>query len=94
MSLTKEDVKKVAKLAKLRLSEEEVAKFQGQLSSVLEYFDMLGEVDTTNVVPTAQTTGLINNFRVDEVGVSLPQDVAISQAEKTKDGYFKVKAVL
>lgn len=65
--LTEEDVRHIAKLARLRLSEEEVLKFTKELSSILQYIDVLNELDTKNVEPTAQITGLTNIMRADEV---------------------------
>lgn len=58
--LSDNQVKHVAKLAKLDLSNEEVKKFTGQLSDILEYVDQLNEVDTDKVEPTSQVTGLTN----------------------------------
>ncbi|HCI03323.1 MAG: Asp-tRNA(Asn)/Glu-tRNA(Gln) amidotransferase subunit GatC [Candidatus Peribacteraceae bacterium] len=66
-SLSSDDVRHIAKLARLNLSDEEVEKFTKELSSILEYVDQLQEVDTKNVVPTAQVTGLHNSFRADEI---------------------------
>jgi aspartyl-tRNA(Asn)/glutamyl-tRNA(Gln) amidotransferase subunit C len=56
--LNSDDVKKIAFLARLGLTEEEIDKFAPQLSSVLEYMDILNEVDTDGVEPTSQVTGL------------------------------------
>ena len=77
MSLTKDEVRHIAKLARLNLSDEEVEKFTKELSSILEYVDQLQEVDTKGVEPTAQVTGLHNSFRSDEVKPSeaLPDDL-------------------
>ena len=58
--LSEEQVRHIAKLAKLELSNEEVRKFAGQLTNVLEYIDVLNEVDTEGVEPTSQVTGLTN----------------------------------
>ena len=58
--LSEKEVVHIAKLAKLDLSDEDVLKFTGQLSSVLEYIDVLNEVDTEGVEPTSQVTGLTN----------------------------------
>ncbi len=58
--LSEEQVKHIAKLAKLDLNEGEVKKFAGQLSSILEYIDILNEVDTEGTEPTSQVTGLTN----------------------------------
>jgi aspartyl-tRNA(Asn)/glutamyl-tRNA(Gln) amidotransferase subunit C len=65
--LTADQVRHIAKLARLTLSEEEVAKFAKELTSILGYIDMLGEVDTKNVEPTAQVTGLQNSLREDSI---------------------------
>ena len=67
MALTSDDIRHIAKLARLNIRDSEVDKFTRELSSILEYVDMLQEVDTKNVEPTAQVTGLTNGFREDEV---------------------------
>ena len=67
MALTEEEVRHIAKLARLTLSDDEVKKFSKELSSILEYIDMLQELDTENVEPTAQVTGLENAYRKDEI---------------------------
>lgn len=63
--LTKDQVKHIAKLARLELTDAEVGKFTKELTSILQYVDMLREVDTTGVVPTAQVTGQTNILRDD-----------------------------
>lgn len=65
--LTEKQVRHVAKLARLRLSDEEVHKFTQQLSKVFGYMEILEEVDTEGVEPTSQLTGLVNRTRPDEV---------------------------
>jgi len=92
-SLSIEDVKHVTDLAKLKLSEEEIKKFQKQLSAIVEFISKLNEIDTKNVEPTGQVTGLENVFREDEVKPSLTQEEAMSNAPSTHNGYFKVKAI-
>lgn len=67
MTLSHDDVRHIAKLARLNLSDAEVERFSRELSSILDYIDQLQEVDTSNVEPTAQVTGKTNNFREDEV---------------------------
>jgi len=71
MKLTKDDVKKIAHLARLGLTDEEIEKFAPQLTDILNYVEMLSEVDTTGVEPTSQVTGLANVTREDEVDQSL-----------------------
>jgi aspartyl-tRNA(Asn)/glutamyl-tRNA(Gln) amidotransferase subunit C len=93
MALTVDDVRKVALLARLPLSEEELAQMQQQLSSILDYMQMLQEVDVTDVPPTAQVTDVVNVVRPDEVRPSLPRDEALANAPRQEDGFFKVKPV-
>ncbi|MEK7518093.1 MAG: Asp-tRNA(Asn)/Glu-tRNA(Gln) amidotransferase subunit GatC [Patescibacteria group bacterium] len=84
----------VAKLANLTLSKEEQEKFESQLSSVLDYVNKLKEIDTKNVEPTSQVTGLENVTREDEVKPSLSQEEALSNTKSKHTGLFKVKAIL
>ena len=93
--LTTDEVKHIAKLSRLNLTEEEIKKFQGQLSKIVDYISQLSEVDTSALVPTSQTTGLENVFRLDEIKLSsLNQDEALSGTDKTYNGYFVVDAIL
>ncbi len=75
--LTPEQVRHIAKLARLRLTDAEAAKMAQELTSILKYVDMLGEVDTKNVTPTAQVTGLQNVAREDVVrtDAAFPDDL-------------------
>ncbi len=94
--LTTDEVKHVAKLAKLKLTPSEIKKFQEQLSSVVNYFDELNEVDTKKVEPTSQTTGLTDIFREDKIAVTniLTPEEALLNAKKTYNNYFVVPAIL
>ena len=93
--LTREQVEHIADLANIKLNNAEVTLFQDQLTSVVEYnMSLLSEVDVTDVPPTAQTTGLHNVWRDDEVRSSLDPSLALSQAPEQKDGQFRVKRVL
>jgi aspartyl-tRNA(Asn)/glutamyl-tRNA(Gln) amidotransferase subunit C len=67
--LTTDEVRHIAKLAKLKLSEEEIKKFTTQLSDILGFFEQLQEVDTENVEETSQVTGLENISRIDEIEI-------------------------
>lgn len=95
-ALTKADILHVAKLAKLDIPEKEIDKYTKELSPVIDYFGELSEVDTKDIEPTSQTTGLENVFRQDSVSeeICLTQDQALSGTEKNYNGYFKVKAIL
>jgi len=94
MALTREDVEHVAWLARLQLTEEEIAQFQDQLSAILEYAHMLEQVDLSDVPPTATVLPMRNVMREDEVRPSLPRDLVLANAPDTEDGYFRVPAVL
>lgn len=87
------NVKHVAKLANLKLKEEEVEKFEKQLSSVLDYIKKLEELDTKNIEPTSQVTGLKNITREDKTQPSLSQEEALSNAPKKHNGLFEVDAI-
>jgi aspartyl-tRNA(Asn)/glutamyl-tRNA(Gln) amidotransferase subunit C len=65
--LSLEEIKKVAKLSKLELTDEEMKKYQTELSGILDFFEKLKEVDTDGVEPLSQVTGLENVLRTDEV---------------------------
>ena len=94
MRITKDDVEKVAKLAKLQLSEEEKERFRGDLEQILGYVDKLSEVDTESVVPTEYGHSSSTTLREDRIEPSLPQDEAIRNAPEQKDGFFRVPKVI
>ncbi len=91
MSLTLDEVRHVARLARLRLNEDELREMQQQLSSILDYMNMLQEVDVEAMPPTAQVTDVVNVVRPDEVRPSLPVEEALAGAADRDDHYFKVK---
>jgi aspartyl-tRNA(Asn)/glutamyl-tRNA(Gln) amidotransferase subunit C len=93
MALTIEEVQHVAHLARLRLSDDELSKLQGELSHILGYIDMLSEVDVSDVAPTAQVTDLANVMREDEVRPSLPREGVLANAPDQRDGTFRVKEI-
>lgn len=66
-SLTTDQVQHIAKLARLRLSDDEIVRMSTELSSILGYIDILSELDTENVLPTTQAIGTVNVFRLDDV---------------------------
>ena len=95
--LTETEVRKIAKLAKLELTDNEVEKFQHQLSEILDYVNMLQNVDTTNVEPTFHTTiGDTNRFNEDPNpnSNSVNKIDALRNAPTKNEKYFKTKAVL
>ena len=94
MKLSREDVLHIARLARLGLTEAEVEKFSEQLSLLLENFEVLQQVDTTDVPPTAQSIDLQTVMRDDEVAESLPPDQILANAPQKDGGFFRVQAVL
>lgn len=93
MRLTADQVKKVAKLASLPISEADEDKYSDQLSKILGYIDQLNSVDTKGIGPTYNVTGLENVTRSDEVGESLTQEEATQNSSNHKQGYFVTKGV-
>lgn len=91
--LTPDQIKHIAKLANLNLTLKDLAKFQQQLSKVLDYFEILNNVDTTGVEPTSQVTGLENVFKNDQIQSSLTSQKALSGTKSQHQGYFKVKSI-
>jgi len=87
------NVPHVAQLANLPLTPEEIKKFEKQLSEVLEYVKQLDQVDTKNVEPTSQVTGLEDVFREDVAAPSLPQEAVLSQAKTQHNNLFQVKGI-
>ena len=79
----------VAKLARLRLSEEEVETMVGELSGILDHVDRIGNLDLEGVEPTSHVVALENVLRADEPHRSLPRDVALAQAPEPQDGAFR-----
>jgi aspartyl-tRNA(Asn)/glutamyl-tRNA(Gln) amidotransferase subunit C len=92
--LSIEEVETIAELAKLTLTDEEKSMFQEQLSHILEYAELLQQVDTTGVPPTASALLLNNVMRSDIVELSLENEDALFNAPDDEDGNFKVRAVL
>ena len=92
--ITEQDVRHVAKLSRLKLDDEQIQHFTGQLSSVLEYIDKLNELDVTNVEPMAHPTDMTNVLREDVPTEPLPVDKALQNAPAAVEPYFKVPKVL
>ena len=89
------DVKKVATLAKLDLTADEIKKFTPQLEQIMAFVSQLSEVNTDNIPPTDHINNLTNIYREDTTpSGSFPVDLATSGSEKVKDHYFVVDAVI
>ncbi len=94
MKLSREEVMHIALLARLGLTEEEVDRLSEQLSNILENFEILQQVDTTDVPPTAQSIALKNVVSDDSVTSSLPSSEVLANAPQKEGNFLKVKAVL
>lgn len=94
MSLTLEDVVKIANLARLDLSDEALATYQEQLSAVLDYAEMLNELDLDDVMPTSHAVAQENVFREDEIRPSLTTDEIFHNAPNHQQNQFYIQTVL
>jgi aspartyl-tRNA(Asn)/glutamyl-tRNA(Gln) amidotransferase subunit C len=87
-------VRKVAKLSRLELTDAEVAEFTGQLSAILDYVEKMNELDTTNVQPLAHCLPISNVLRQDIVKESLGTKKVLANAPQRDDEFFKVPKIL
>ncbi|HET8813678.1 MAG TPA: Asp-tRNA(Asn)/Glu-tRNA(Gln) amidotransferase subunit GatC [Solirubrobacterales bacterium] len=87
--IDRDQVLHVARLARLRLSEEEVERMVGELSGILDHVDRIGNLDLEGVEPTSHVVELENVLRADEPRPSLPRDVALAPAPDPSDGAFR-----
>ena len=87
-------VRKVAKLSRLELTEEEIDEFTGQLSAILDYVEKMNELDTTGVEPLAHCLPISNVFREDAVKESLGTEKALANAPQRDEEFFKVPKIL
>ena len=94
MPLTLEEVEHIASLARLRLTEEEKARYREQLSAILDYMAKLRELDTTHIEPTATVLPLRTVLRPDAVQPSLPPDESLANAPEAEGQMFRVPPVL
>ena len=92
--LTQEQVRHVAKLARLKCTDEEIATFTHQLSAILNYVEQLQEVDTSAVQPLAHCLPVHNIFREDEVAPSLSNAAALANAPARDGEFFSVPKIL
>lgn len=94
-NLSREDILKLARLSRLKLSEDEIVRLQAELSDILNYVEILDSVDTAGLEPTYQVTGLKNVTRQDEIkDYGYGSEDLLKNAPAVKDGQFKVKRVL
>lgn len=94
MALSTDDVRHVAKLARLALSDDEVEALRSQLSDILAYAEKVGEVVAADVPPTSHAYPLSNVMRADEPAPSLSAEDALSTAPQAEDGRFQVPQIV
>lgn len=88
--IDREQVLHVARLARLELSEEELGRFSGELSKVLDHIEAIEQLDLSDVEPTSHVVDVVNRLRADEPRPSLPRAVALAAAPDAGDGGFRV----
>ncbi len=94
MKISGEEVEKVARLARLQLQADEVARMTRQLDDILAYVDKLNELDTAGIHPTSHPHDKVNAFRRDEVRPSLPREQALANAPADNGAAFTVPRVI
>ena len=94
MKIDREQVKKVAQLARLEITPEEEQQFTTQLSSILEYFEQLSELDTDEVAPTTRAIETSNITRPDELKPFPDKEDLLKEAPQQEGEYFKVPQIL
>jgi aspartyl-tRNA(Asn)/glutamyl-tRNA(Gln) amidotransferase subunit C len=94
LELSHDEVRQIAELAKLDLTEEEIALYAGQLTTILRYFERLQELDTSHIAPTASVLPLKNVLRPDVPAQPLSLEEVIANASNSFGGQFRVSAVL
>lgn len=94
-AISLDDVRKLATLSALSLTDDEAKRLEGELQNILAFIEQLNEIDTTNVEPTYQVTGLENVWRDDElIDYHLDREALLKNAPAHQDGQIKVKRVL
>jgi aspartyl-tRNA(Asn)/glutamyl-tRNA(Gln) amidotransferase subunit C len=94
MSISRQDIEKVALLARLQLTDDELSRMTVELAQIVGYVDQLGEVDTEGIEPMAHAIETANVFRDDVVTASLPRDEALANAPHRDERGYLVPAVL
>ncbi len=94
MNISEDEVRYVAKLARLDLDDPEIRAMSETLSKILTYMDKLNELDTSDVPPTSHVVKTETVFRKDEVGTSLPLDEALQNAPDRVGAFFRVPKII
>ena len=94
MAVTKKEVEKIAELARLKFTDQELENFTPQMNEILSYMDKLNELDTENVKPLSHPVEQSNVFREDEMKASIPAEDALKNAPSKDEHHFKVPKVI
>lgn len=94
MSVTDKDVQYIANLARLQVTDEEAKSYAKDMSSILEYMELLNEVDTSSVAPLEHVIDLDSRFRKDEAKEPLSHEDALKNAPDADSDYFRVPKVI
>jgi aspartyl-tRNA(Asn)/glutamyl-tRNA(Gln) amidotransferase subunit C len=94
VALSEKDVQYVAKLARLEVTDQEIAKYTQQIANILEYVEQLNKLDTSNVEPLTHPLDVKNVFRPDELKPSLTQTEVLSNGPEVQSGHFKVPKIM
>ena len=94
MAVTKKDVEKIAELARLKFTDEDLENFTPQMNEILSYMDKLNELDTENVKPLSHPVEQTNVFREDELKPSISTEDALKNAPSKDEHHFKVPKVI
>ena len=94
MEITPDLIKKLGHLSRLALSAEEEAKLEGELRSIVGFFEKLNQLDTEGLPEMARPIDIVNRLRPDQAGPMLSQEEALSVAVEEEDGFFKVPRVI
>lgn len=92
--IEEKDVRHIANLARLHVSDEEVRTFASQLGQILEHVNEISELDTSKVEPTSHAVALSNVFREDKVDHEVSPEAALSNAPEQEEGGFKVPRII
>lgn len=92
--ITHDEVRRIAELAELQLTEAEIDRYRDQLAGILSHFRALEELDTSDVPPTQHVLDVQNVLRPDEPRPSVSTDEALANAPRERDGFFDVPAVI
>ncbi len=92
--ISEKEVEHIANLARIELTEEEKRNFTEQFNTILEYFEIINDLDTEDVPPTSHVLDVTNAFREDKVSPSLAVEEVLKNASKKERGFFKAPKII